>query len=264
VIVLAVESATDAVGVAIAGEDGVLASVSSTEGRRHAESLVPFVGAACERAGTTLDAVDALVVDVGPGLFTGLRVGVGTTKALAFALGLQVVTVTSLETLAHALARGDGEVPEGAARLLGTGASMVPVVDARRGEVFWSVFEPLHDVRPDGPARVSSPGQLARELSRMGPVVVAGDGARRYAAELSAAGEVAFAGDAFDHPPVTTLALVGHERANRGGAVDVERVSALYVREADVRINWQTRAGRPVPADAAGRAGPGAASGAGT
>ena len=69
-------------------------------------------------------------VDVGPGLFTGLRVGVGTVKALAFALELPVVTATSLEVLAHAVARSG---PAG-------GQLVVPVVDARRGEVFSARF----------------------------------------------------------------------------------------------------------------------------
>ena len=80
--------------------------------------------------GVALADLDLLGVDVGPGLFTGLRVGVGTVKALAFALGLPVATATSLEVLAHALA-GSGAAD---------GRLLVPVVDARRGEVFSARF----------------------------------------------------------------------------------------------------------------------------
>ena len=122
-IVLGIESATESVGVALAASDGVLASVEVARGRRHAESIVPCVQFVCERADIELSEVGAIAVDVGPGLFTGMRVGIATAKSLAMALNIPMVPMTSLEVLAAAEATTDDII--------------VPVVDARKSEVFW-------------------------------------------------------------------------------------------------------------------------------
>ena len=101
-LVLAIESSTDAAGVALADDLGTLAQATLGRGRRHAETVAPSIRSCCEAAGVKLAQVEAVVVDIGPGLFTGLRVGVGTAKALAYALGIPLVAVSSLEVLAQA------------------------------------------------------------------------------------------------------------------------------------------------------------------
>ncbi|HEX4246180.1 MAG TPA: tRNA (adenosine(37)-N6)-threonylcarbamoyltransferase complex dimerization subunit type 1 TsaB, partial [Acidimicrobiales bacterium] len=72
-IILALESATDLVGAALLGDGPPKPAVTETGGRRHAEALAPAVQQVCQEAGIALDALDAIAVDVGPGLFTGLR-----------------------------------------------------------------------------------------------------------------------------------------------------------------------------------------------
>ena len=129
-IVLGIESATESVGVALAASDGVLASVEVARGRRHAESIVPCVQFVCERADIELSEVGAIAVDVGPGLFTGMRVGIATAKSLAMALNIPMVPMTSLEVLAAAEATTDDII--------------VPVVDARKSEVFWAMYRRTH------------------------------------------------------------------------------------------------------------------------
>ena len=100
-LILAIETATESVGVALGGRDGVLASVTIARGRRHGETLAPAIQFACRHAGVELPDLDAVAVDIGPGLFTGMRVGIATAKALAMALDIPVVPVTSLESLAE-------------------------------------------------------------------------------------------------------------------------------------------------------------------
>jgi tRNA threonylcarbamoyladenosine biosynthesis protein TsaB len=235
-IVLAIESATELAGVALADDAGVLAQASSSRGRRHAESIAPAVEFVCRRAGVQLSDVDAIAVDVGPGLFTGLRVGVATAKALAFALEAPVATATSLEVLAHAVA-GAG----------GSGRLVVPVVDARRGEVFVGRFR----VRPDGAHPVGeavrqTPEDLVGALrAAQEPVVVVGDGARRYGHLLSELTGVTVAGPWFDHPLVAVLATMGVARAGAGEVADATSVLPAYLRDADTRIKWEHRARRP-------------------
>jgi tRNA threonylcarbamoyladenosine biosynthesis protein TsaB len=253
VLVLAIETATDAAAVAVADADGVLASLTVGRPRRHAEKVAPAVVDVCRHAGVALRDVDAVAVDVGPGLFTGLRVGVGAANAFAFALGVPVVAVGSLEVLAAA-----------AADTAGPAAAVVAVVDARRGEVFWARYRVTSagtgagggDVRPDGPEQLTGPGALAAELATRGePVLAVGDGAWRYTDVLLGAGagpggaggdagpgpEVVVAGPLLAHPPVSTLASLAVQRLASGVAGEPGPVLPRYRREADARINWETR-----------------------
>jgi tRNA threonylcarbamoyladenosine biosynthesis protein TsaB len=93
-LILGIESATVQVGCAIGGHEGVLASAHSAKGKRHAESLTPSIQFICEQAGIVLSEIGVVAVDIGPGLFTGLRVGVATAKAIAFALRIPMIGVS--------------------------------------------------------------------------------------------------------------------------------------------------------------------------
>src|SRR5699024_8745783 len=97
---LGIDTATPQVGVAIGGHEGVLASFHSSRGRQHAETLVPAIDFIRRQARIELSEVGAVAVDVGPGLFTGMRLGVATAKALASALRVPMVPVPSLDLVA--------------------------------------------------------------------------------------------------------------------------------------------------------------------
>ncbi len=242
-LVLAIETATDVAGVALADESGLVAAASLHRGRRHGESVAPAVAFVLERAGATADDLGALAVDVGPGLFTGLRVGVATAKALAFALELPVVAVTSLELLALGAAAAAAAPP---AEL----PVVVPVVDARRGQLFAAEFRV--DAAGDG-AGVTLLGEeglvdpepftarLAAEATGGRRVLCVGDGALRYREQLAAVPGLTVAGGALAHPDPGVLALAGVARAVAGDAVAGRDVVARYLRQADVRINWEQR-----------------------
>ena len=121
-LILGIESATGRVGCAIGGHEGVRASVQATRERRHAELLAPQIQAACAHADVSLRDLGAVAVDVGPGLYTGLRVGVTTAITMAHALRVPMVAVTSLDLVAYPLRH--------------TGRTIAVMIDARRGEVF--------------------------------------------------------------------------------------------------------------------------------
>lgn len=245
-LVLGVESATDTSGVALADEDGVLAAVAVARGRRHGESVAPAIEFVCARAGVALGELGAVAVDVGPGLYTGLRVGVATAKGLGFALGIPVVEMGSLELLAIDMAGRVGARADAPSHL-------VPVVDARRGQLFTCSFRPGSDtgVEPTGPERLVDPAELVAEVGALvasgARVVCGGDGARRYAGPLAGAGVELLPAVVAPDPGI--LASVGRARAASGAGRDAAKVTARYLRPADVRIKWETRFG---PRTAAG------------
>jgi tRNA threonylcarbamoyladenosine biosynthesis protein TsaB len=230
--IVALETATETVAVAVRTDGGVQAEFSLAGRRRHVEALVPALHHLLDQVGIEPGAVDAVAVDLGPGLFTGLRVGVATAKGLAQALDLGVVGLSSLDVL------------QGAAVGLGHRGHVLSVVDARRSEV----FARLREVDGEGgdaneiiSPRLFAPGELASALSDLGgvPVVAVGDGAQRYADVLGAVPGVTCVMGGLRSPPADTLLTMALARLAEGVApVPPEEIVPLYMREADARSNF--------------------------
>jgi tRNA threonylcarbamoyladenosine biosynthesis protein TsaB len=165
--IVAIETATETVGVAVRTAAGVQAEFALAGRRRHVESLTPALTHLLEQVDLAPGDLDLVAVDLGPGLFTGLRVGVSTAKGLAQALGLGVVGLSSLDVLVAAAAD------------LGHRGLVLSAVDARRGEVFAT----LRDVTTsDGPAveivapALFAPDALAGAVADLGPCWRSGTG----------------------------------------------------------------------------------------
>ncbi len=221
---LALDTATPCPGLALVRDGAVVAErlVASQPGagRRVAQELHILL----EEAGVSLTEVDRIVVGVGPGGFTGLRIGIATALGLGQALDVSVVGVSSLETLAL-----------GIARHVGVDAPVVPVIDARRGEVFTAVY----DVDADGtlaqrvaPAAVPV-ADLAAQLAGLGAVVVAGDGAGLVAESLGQPARVVSDPEVALVRPSLAVA-----RADAGGGLPVR---PMYLRLPDAEVNRRRR-----------------------
>jgi tRNA threonylcarbamoyladenosine biosynthesis protein TsaB len=227
VITLGIETATRVVSVAIGGEDGVLGLVEIAQGRRHAETLTPAIEFVCRHAQVAVTDIAAIGVDIGPGLFTGMRVGIASAKAMAYALQVPVVGVSSLDLLAHPL-RHSSKV-------------IASVIDARKGEVFYAFFLPT----PGGVQRVSEPRACTVEdfnadvMARGQDVLAVGDGAHRYRDELDMGVEVAD----LAHPSVASLVTLARARVMRSDleSLHADDVQPMYLRAPDAQINWTTR-----------------------
>jgi tRNA threonylcarbamoyl adenosine modification protein YeaZ len=205
-VLLALDSATPAVSVAVADGSRVLAHRREVQGRRHAELLVPLVRAALAEAGVAGAELSEVLVGVGPGAYTGLRVGIATATALALAWGVPVHGVCSLDALAaeHA-AQGD------------PGSAFLVVTDARRAEVFWALYDRAGH-RRDGPT-VSAPADVPhRDLRAVGA------GALVHRDEFVAASPP-------EHPDAGWLA-----RAVVQGSAPRMGTAAQYLRRPDARL----------------------------
>lgn len=230
-LILGIETASLQVGCAIGGHEGVLASFHASRRRRHVEALVPAIEFTCDQAGVGLDDLAAIAVDIGPGLFSGLRVGVTTAKTLAQALRLPVIGVTSLDLLAFSVRHST--------RLI------VPALDARRGELFYGFYRQVPGgVQCLSGYQVGGPDDLASELIARGEdVLLVGDGALRYADDLENGVQGDVAGPPNVYPSAAALVSLAHPRALREEFVPASELEPLYLRKTDAELNWDASAG---------------------
>lgn len=220
-LILAVTSATATVGVAVVetgstGASTTLAAHQVMTDRRHAEELTPMIRDLMAQSGRGLPEVDRFAVDVGPGRFTGLRVGLATVRTMALAFETPATGVSSLEALAFSH----------------PGSTVAAVIDARRAEVFLQRFRVGTDgiPQPLTEPQVGGPAALAAQIDSADLVI--GDGADRYP-------------DVWPGQLVTgcepSAVAVATLAAGRPG-VPGHEVLPRYLRDPDVQINIKTRA----------------------
>ena len=227
-LILGIDTATDQVGCALGDHEGVVAQQHLLAPRRHAETLAPQIEALCAMAHLPLAKVGAIAVDIGPGLFTGLRVGFTTAITLASALDVPMIGLTSLDLLAHAAHLSD--------RLVAA------TVDARRGEVFTALYRPVPGgVQQVSPPAVARPEELASELqARNEECLLVGDGAVRHRSVFAEVDHARLGGPELAHPSAAVLVGLAHPRALREEFVAPRELAPLYLREPDAQKHgWQ-------------------------
>lgn len=209
-LLLALDTATPAVTVALHDGERVLASSSQVDARRHGELLLPAVDRLLADAGLTLKAVTAIVVGVGPGPYTGLRVGLMTAETFGFALGVPVYGLSTLDGLAYASGLGRDEGP------------FVVATDARRKEVYWARYADLRT--PLTEPAVDRPAEIADQVAGL-PAV--GAGALLYPETFPDARGP-------EHVPAEALAALAAELLAAGEELPAPR--PLYLRRPDAQV----------------------------
>ena len=228
-------------GSAALVEDERIVDVRGGDGSRsHAERLPSELIALLARHGATLRDVDVFAVASGPGMFTGLRIGIATIQGLAFTLGRRVVAVPALDALAHA-----------AAGALTPGRLIQAWMDAHRRDVFAAAYRvgdgaPFapERVTPIGPPRVGPPLEmLDHAAASEAPITFIGDGAVLYRDDILSRlpnAEVA------SLPPIAgTIGRIAAERAKRGDVIDPAAIQPLYVRRPDAEVAREARDSAP-------------------
>lgn len=173
-MILALETATTACSAALCAADGsVVAERVSLDGPAHSQLLLPFVHEILAESGAGWDDVETVAAGLGPGAFTGLRIGIATARALAQSGGAGLAGAPSPSALALALAGAAEAAP---------GRTLVPLIDGRRREVFAAVYEvtAAGGVRQTEDVAVVPADDLAAWLTARGDVVTGGDGAILY------------------------------------------------------------------------------------
>jgi len=193
---------------------------------RHSAELLPALAELLERAGRRWSDVESIAVGVGPGTFTGLRIGVATARGLAQALDIGLRPVSSLDALAAGMAEGAGD-----------GRLLLPLIDARRNQVFAGLYRAAPALEHVwGPLALDPDELAARVRTEPGTPLAAGD----WALESAEALEVAGAEVPDPESPVHAISgRVLCRLARRVDPVPPERVEPTYVRLPDAEIHWR-------------------------
>ena len=224
-MILAIETATRAGSVAVARGELVLSSRVGDPDISHSTNLIEMIESALNEAGIKLSDVDFFAAAVGPGSFTGLRIGLATVKALASVTHRQIVGVSTLAAIAHAT-RVEGQV--------------VALLPAGRGEVFAQMFSVSDgDVIAQDAAAHLSPKETIERYDKESDVRWAGEGVEKLSEFLQAESS---SGPANSSALLAvSLAALALKDYREGKSVGPDDLHAVYVRASDAEINerWQ-------------------------
>lgn len=213
---LAVETSTLAGGAALLEDDRVVGEYVLDVRATHSERLMPAVDRLLADAGWTVRDLTALAVAVGPGSFTGLRIGLATVKGLALALSLPVAAVPTLDAMAAAL-------PFAA-------LPVCPVIDARKGEVYTCFYRwDGYQMRREWDYLALAPEDFARRLSE--PVILVGDGAHAIRSPYAR-----FPSPPRRPPSAAAVGALGLERLRKGEIVTPADLVPLYLRPSEAEL----------------------------
>lgn len=226
--VLAFDTALAACSAAAWSDGEILAARHQRLERGHAEALMPMVEAVRAEAGLAYHEFDLIAVTVGPGTFTGLRIGLAAARGLALASGVALVGLTTLEVVAWG-------IPE---QVLGADP-VLAVHDARRGEVYAQAFDPA--LEPLGAPALTTP-RGARELIPGGPVLVVGTGAELILGPSHGAPPGFRLADAPALPDAVVVATLAARRGPE--AAGAAPPAPLYLRPPDAKLPGAARGGR--------------------
>lgn len=221
---LAIETATASSSVALSEGEELVASARRVDRRGHIGFLVPALDLCFGQAGWRPDDVDVVAVDVGPGLFSGIRAGVATAQAVAGAVGAQLVPVTSVDAVALWAATGHRKIWS--------------IVDARRGELAVGTYQPVPGgVLRDGATELCSPEELRAMIEEdADESLVVGDW--QALPDWALHGLHGVRTGRPRHPDAAAVLEIARGRLQRGELPHPEEVRPRYMRDPDVTINW--------------------------
>lgn len=214
-------------GVAVMDDrQGLIAETRLNVKTTHSERLMSVVHQTLSQSGHTLEAIDTFAVAIGPGSFTGLRIGLSTVKGLSYATGRPLVTVPTLEAFAWNFAYCPHPV--------------CLMLDARKGEVYAAVFRWVHDGFERVVEEVSvRPEDLLGELQ--GTVLFAGEGVVLYREKIAdiMGDRAVIASPEKMVPSPANVALLGLERAAKGEFTGAATAVPFYIRKSEAEVKWK-------------------------
>jgi tRNA threonylcarbamoyladenosine biosynthesis protein TsaB len=213
-IILNIETSTKNCSVSITKKGEILAIKELNNGNySHAEVLHPFIVAILKESNLTSENIDAIGVSKGPGSYTGLRIGVSAAKGLCFALNKPLVAVDTLTSLSHAISINKGFI--------------VPMLDARRMEVYAAVYNEKHEQIRDVKANIIDKNSFFDYLEK-GKVYFLGDGSHKCK-DIILHKNAVFCDDKF--PSAKEMALLSYSKYQRGDTENIAYFEPFYLKD---------------------------------
>jgi len=242
--VLGIETATARQSVALLEDEQVLAETSFSSEWTRGGQLLSTLDAVLQKAGVRPHDLDVIAVSVGPGSFTGVRLGLATAKGLVLGADSQLVGVSTLEVLAAGYVGAGGGLPSGAPSRLDAEGIICALVCAGRGEVYRGLFYrrsgELTRLSPD--AVLIPEAVVVDVLPHMGGEFhLIGDGAARYGERLERAfqGQARLTPEGMSAVPTATTVARLALRQIQGGTMPLGEVVPVYLRRAEAELNWE-------------------------
>ena len=211
--ILNIETATKNCSVSLA-KDGITIALQeyAGEGYSHAEKLHVFIEDVIRQAEITLNDLSAVGVSMGPGSYTGLRIGVSSAKGLCYSLEIPMIAIDTLELLARKIEITDGVI--------------IPMIDARRMEVYSAVFDSAFDRLREIKAEIIDETSFA-ELA--GPIHLVGDGAAKFK-EILSDNKFVYHDDII-YPSAAEMSKLSFEKHKKSDTVDVAYFEPFYLKD---------------------------------
>ena len=213
-VLLNIETSTKNCSVSIADNGKIVAMKELNNGNySHAEVLHPFIEDILKEAGMLIGELEGVAVSKGPGSYTGLRIGVSAAKGLSFALNIPLISIDTLHSLSHAITVEAGTI--------------VPMLDARRMEVYAAVFDKTHKQIRTIEAEIIEDSSFSEYLA-LGKVYFLGDGAQKCKETITHKNAI-FVSDKF--PSSEQMALLSHEKFLRKETEDLAYFEPFYLKD---------------------------------
>ena len=228
--ILAIDTATQVSSVAVASADKLAAELTMQAKLTHSETLMPHIKEVLRMANVRKEQLEGIAVSIGPGSFTGLRIGLAAAKAMAYALNLPIVGVSTLKALAFHY-----PVP---------GIRIVSLLDAQKGNAYRESYEWEHgELCIVNPVEVLPIAEILAECAESGrEVVVLGDiAARRIRGKVDLPSNVSVAPAHLVMPRAACVAMLGLQELAAGHIDNVMNMEPVYIRRSEAEVLWEKR-----------------------
>jgi tRNA threonylcarbamoyl adenosine modification protein YeaZ len=242
--VLGIETSGRSCGCAVVEDDRLLGQKVSDLPGEHVEKLVQLIGNLLEETSLEMESLEGVAVSLGPGSFTGLRIGLATAKGICFGTGLPLAGVPSLDAMAETVSPWDGNI--------------VTTRDARRGEIYVATYRSAGcSVARTSDYFALKPEEVAgviAGIAEQGRTIVSGDALERYGGLLRRAlpAEVLFAPGELWTPSPPSVAAIGVRMFEEGKTLDMGNSEPLYLRPSEAErqaMSGGGSIGRGAPSD---------------
>ena len=227
--ILAIDTSSKYLSIALSRGKDILGEESHLLDRRHSGELIPRIRSLLKKRAVSINAIDMFVVGLGPGSFTGLRIGVSTIKGFGIATGKPCIGIASIDALAMNTTPGPGSTLPGS----GSGNGLiVPVIDAKRGNVYGAIYK---DGVKKSKNLLISIDELMSKVK--GEAVFLGDGISLYKDKiLSYNKNVSFLGEEFWYPSAGDLIRLALKNIDKYKKIDLGKLKPIYLYPRDCQV----------------------------